>query len=214
MGRITINQIINRYQAGFGYVALNWAVAGANRLWSNMANIPVFTEAQEMQSGSAEIPLFTVADLTFADATFKNSKSGNMYAFGVNFDGNSGILGPPLMVSFTRDKNVVRTPIDRSEVEVIEYFGLKPFNISIQGILVDNSEHQYPSDLVKSISQMFSEPGMFEVTSEIFLDLGITEVFFDSGFNIGFVEGYMDTVKFSVNAISTLPVEAKLIKSS
>jgi hypothetical protein len=196
--RISISQIIDRYQTSFGYVAANFAFVGFDRLYE--------------QWGKSNIPLYTVQSAEFANMVFQNSViDGKSYAFGVEgkFQGIN-YLAPPPMVSFSRDKHVVKTPIDKSDIEVIEYFGLKPFEIKIQGILIDTEEHHYPKQLVRMINEMFTSPGTFKVTSEIFQDMGITEVFFEGGFEVGFVEGYVDTVKFAVNAISTAPLLVKI----
>lgn len=194
MSRITINQIIARYQAGFGYIAQNMMYLTMNKAWEQFIDIPVYQ----------------VGDASFANVTFTNQKSGNAYSFGLPFGATSKFIAPPLMVSFSRDKNVVRTPIDRSEVEVIEYFGLKPVEMKIQGILIDNEEHVFPTDLNRRIAQMFAEPGTFKVAGDLFSDEGVTELFFDSGYEKSFVEGYDDTIKFSVNAIQTQPVEVRI----
>jgi hypothetical protein len=192
MSRITINQIIARYAAGFGYVAANAVVMGF-KPWENV-----------------NIPIYKSDDSNFANVTFKNQKSGNTYSFGLPFGYSSEYMAPPIMVTFSREKNVVRTPIDRSEVEVIEYFGLKPYDIKIQGIVIDNEEHLYPQTLSRKISEMFAESGTFQVSGDLFADEGITEIFFVGGFEKSFVEGYADTIKFSISAISTMPVEVRV----
>ena len=110
------------------------------------------------------------------------------------------------MIRPRQGKNVVRTPIDRSEFEVIEYFGLKPWDVEISGILVDMDNHQYPGNLIKQMRQMFQQPGTYKVAGDMWEDLGIDEIFFEQDFELTFVEGYVDTVKFSVKAISTSPV--------
>jgi len=210
MPQVNINTILARYQSGFGYVAGNVASVVANRLWAKFVNMPLYAERLDGGTSNESIDLFPVTDIHFAEAEFKNSKSGNKYNFGtdiVSYGIGKKFLAPPLMLSFTRDKNVCRTPIDKSEIEVIEHFGLKPWSIKIQGIIVDIDNHQYPGDLLHVINNMFLEWGTFAVTGSIFNDLDICEVFFDSGFEVSFVEGYADTVKFSVNAISTTPIE-------
>jgi hypothetical protein len=214
MGRVNITNIIERYQAGFGYVATNLAVLSAKTLWRKTLG--------------SDIPIYEAASTSFANLLLKNSQNDATYAFGIqetadgkiisaftppalkrNQESENLFIAPPPMVTFYRDKNVVRTPIDRSENEVIEYFGLKPFEMRFQGILVDTEEHQYPKDLLIAINEMFTAPGTYCVEGDIFNDLGITEIFFDGGFEISFVEGYADTIKYNVRAISTAPAEIK-----
>lgn len=209
-----INSIIARYQNSFGYVAANVGMIAANRLWGKLYPIPTIVSPSVYVTEGEEALVFPVGDTSFSDMLFKNSKSGKQYGFGsfslsstsAFYSARGRYLAPPPMVTFSRSKNVVRTAIDRSETEVIEYFGLKPWSIKLQGILIDLENHLYPKELFQKISEMFSEWGTFSVESELFLDLGITEVFFDSDFELSFVEGFADTVKFSVSAISTEPV--------
>lgn len=210
MGSISINTVLARYQSGFGYVAGNVAQIAANRLWATFANIPVYRQANISPGNSETIDLFEVNNYQFANVKFTNSKTNKEYEFGATriWTGDYGkFLAPPLMVSFSRDKNVVRTAIDRSEIEVIEHFGLKPWSVKIQGILIDMEEHQYPQSAVQKVHEMFSAWGTYKVSGTIFQDLAIHQLFFDSDFEIGFIEGYADTVKFSVSAISTAPLE-------
>jgi hypothetical protein len=79
--------------------------------------------------------------------------------------------------------------------------------MQLQGILIDADEHQYPGDLLNEVHNMFEAPGTYKAIGDIFNDLNITEVFFDGGFDIGFVEGFVDTVKFKVKAIAVEPAE-------
>lgn len=209
MGTISVNGILARYQHSFGYVAGNVALAAGNRLWSVLKRLPHYSTSTSGPGSDEPIQLFEVASTSFAEVTLTNSKSGNVYRFG--FDGTYGkgrqYLAPPLMLSFSRGKNVVKTAIDRSEVEVIEYFGLKPYAVKVQGILIDMDGHQYPQHMLREVHKMFEEPGTFKVEGTIFSDLGITELFLEDGLDISFVEGYADTVKFSVDATSTTPLE-------
>lgn len=210
---ISLSQLVYRYQAGFGYVAANWAEIAADRLWAKYANIPLYQQRNVGTNGDEATPLFSVNDASFADMLFTSSKPPvEKFGFGSlslkNSDGglygaDSRYLAPPPMVTFSRGKNFVVTSIDRSEEEVIENFGLKSWQIKLQGILIDMDGHQYPQALVKKINEMFTKKGTFKVEGTIFGDLDIYEVFFKDDFELSFVEGYADTVKFSVSAMST-----------
>ncbi len=212
MAQIRIGGIIERYNEAFGITAQKVTprliqLANSDRVGANI-NLP-------------GLSVYNDTDATFANVTFKNSLTGKEYSFGLNTSDNKALpffkfhnteqsnsfLAPPPMVSFRRGKNVVRTAIDRSEFEVIENFGLKPYEIHLQGILVDTNDHQYPNSLLTEISQMFEAAGTYAVTGAMFNDLGITEVFFNDAFQVSFVEGFVDTVKYSVNAISTSNAE-------
>lgn len=206
MASININTVIARYQGAFGYVGGNLSNAAFGRL----VRLPVYATRETDPGSDQPVQLYPVSEINFANAVFTNSKTGKQYGFGVAAENEeANYMAPPLMVSFSRGKNVVRTAIDRSETEVIEHFGLKPWSINIQGILVDQDNRQYPQALLKKLNEMFSAWGTYKVSGDLFLDLDITEVFFDDDFQIGFVEGFADTVKFSVRAINTQPVEIR-----
>lgn len=207
---LSLNQILDRYNDSFGWMAMKVAPRLVNA---------GFGGANFMMSG---IERFAPTDTTFADAIFKSNKTGHVYSFGVNGSGASHAafpfqpdkkakeqmyMAPPLMVKFSRGKNAVITPIDQSDGEVIENFGLQSWKISLSGIVIDMEEHQYPGALLSEINDMFSMGGTFQVTGDIFYDLGIKDIFFKDGFEVNFVEGYTDTVKFSVEAISTAPAQ-------
>lgn len=204
MASININTVVARYQEAFGYIGGNYS----NAMFGRLVKLPVYDTADSQPATPAESQLYPVAEVSFANVKLVNEKTGKSYAFGIGEAGED-YMAPPLMISFSRGKNVVRTAIDRSETEVIEHFGLKPWTINIQGIIIDTNEHKYPSDLLKKVNEIFSSWGTYKVESEIFLDLDITTIFFDDDFQIGFVEGFADTVKFSMRAISVLPVEVR-----
>nr|WP_152541902.1 DUF6046 domain-containing protein [Saccharicrinis fermentans] len=70
------------------------------------------------------------------------------------------------MVSFKRGKHAVITPIDRTGYEVIENFGLRSWQIRMQGILVDSDSHNYPQRLVKKITEMFELQGLMPLKEQ------------------------------------------------
>jgi hypothetical protein len=197
---------MDRHVAAFGYGTVAPQVFGAA-----LKLLPYFFR----------LPSYRPADSRFAEMYFVNRETGDTYAWGVDMI-ESGIpalpfvpqrptirrfLAPPPMVSFTRDKHVVVTPIDRSRHEMIENFGNRAYRISMQGILVDVADHQYPGDLVREVHGIFDNPGVYKAVGDIFDDLSINDIFFESAFKVDFVEGYVDTVKWSVNAISVESAE-------
>ncbi len=211
MGSIRIGGIVERYNEAFGVTAQRVA--------------PRLVQLADLGGLNINLPGLNVYDDTktgFANVTFRNSLNADMvYRFGINTSANKalpffkfkrddneeGFLAPPPMVSFRRGKNAVITPIDRTGYEVIENFGLKSWDIRLQGILVDTDNHQYPQELLKAVREMFEAPGTYAVEGDIWGDLGIEEVFFKDDFQVAFVEGFVDTVKYSVNLMSTSQAE-------
>lgn len=200
---LNITEVFERYNNAFGYMS--------------MKVLPRILKATHAYD------VYDANDPRYAATTFTSTQdSSKVYSFGVNGSVGSQAafpfmadsmpdtpvyLAPPLMIRPHRGKNVVRTAIDHSDYEVIEYFGLKVWEVDISGILVDMENHVYPSNLVTQMSDMFAQPGTFIVDGTIWDNLGISEIFFEQDFELGFVEGYVDTVKFSVKAISTAPVQ-------
>jgi hypothetical protein len=199
--RISVNDIFARYNQAFGYSAMKIA--------------PRLIQAGFIKPKRfLNIPTYGNNDASFAEMIFENQVTGDIYAFGVDSlengtpalpfqtkkPTNRRFMAPPPMISFDRSKHVVRTSIDRSNYDVIENFGNKPYTFKLQGILIDVEEHKYPGDLMKEVHRMFAAPGTYKAIGDIFDDLEIYEVFFEDNFSIGFVEGFVDTVKFSVNS--------------
>ena len=208
MARISINDIFDRYNQAFGYTAMKVA---PRLIRAGFINPKFFLN----------IPTYEKTDSSFSEMVFENQISGTKYSFGIDEleNGTPALpfmtektktrkyMAPPPMISFSRDKHVVVSEIDRSNAEVIENFGNKSYQIRIQGILIDVEEHQYPGGLLKEVHNMFEADGTYKVSGTIFDDLNIMEVFFKSNFQIGFVAGFVDTVKFSVNAMSVRAAE-------
>jgi len=200
MNSISISEIIERYRAGFGYVAINVAVAVGNRVWGKLVDIPTLNDP----------------DVRYADVIFTHSTTNKSYAFGneatLNEIGQDFLyMGPCPMLSFTQDKNAIITKIDSSSLEVIEDFGIEPAVARMQGILINQEEHEYPRELVRAYKEFYQTNGTYKVSGQIFADQGITEVFLSGGYDIQFVEGFVDTVKYAVTARQTQPSELKVI---
>jgi hypothetical protein len=209
---INLQGIVERYNDAFGYTAMKVAPRIIQATGLGVSNFLL-----------SNIPVLTAPDTQYADMIFTNQlDQSKRYAFGVpQMQGGhralpfqkpteaspNNFIAPPPMVSFRRGKHVVRTSIDRSDYEVVENFGMKPYEISLQGILVDMEEHHYPQELLRTMHNLFEAPGTYAVSSEIFDDLGITEIFFENDFEVSFVEGYVDTVKYRVKAIAVASAE-------
>ena len=146
----------------------------------------------------------------FADLTLRNSADGTMYEFrnGLLTDAVSGILAPPPMLSFKRDKNIVKTKIDGSDASVIESFGSDEWEITMSGILVDLENHQFPMQKLYELRELFEANATFEVmNSDIMGALGIEQMYFEKIDELKVVEAYQDTVAFKFKAHSIKPIE-------
>jgi len=203
---ISLTEITDRYKEAFGYAA------------------PRLTQGSAIKPKRfLNLDVYNKADSCYAEMEFESNDDGELYQFGIEELGKGTpvlpfrtrkpeerqFLAPPPMISISRDKRVRITPIDRHPQggEVIEDFGMAPYRIKMQGILIDMVEHQAPLDLMEAVHQMFEKPGTFKVYGDIFSYLRISELFFKNDFQINFVEGYVDTIKFSVNAVQVTPAE-------
>lgn len=202
--------ISERFVAGFGFVSKNIAPrlldVGFNGKFM-YGNIDVYDESSS-----------TFDELYLSGNGF-NIKFGAMPFLSGNFGMLSGIINqnevegnvfaPPPMVKFDRSKNIKTTEITESDVEVVENFGNKSWDIKIQGILVDMENHAYPSQWIKTLNKVFEINKPYEVASDIFADHGIEWMYFTKISTSG-IQGFEDTWKFTLTAKSIKPVEFQL----
>lgn len=146
----------------------------------------------------------------FADLTLRNSDTGTCYEFrnGILTDAVSGVLAPPPMLTFTRDKNIITTAVDGSDAVIVESFGAKPWGIKMEGIFVDMENHGYPSSQMRQFREMFEANTTFEVwDSDLLADLGIEQVYIEKFTELKVLEDYPDTVAYKMDLKSIKPVE-------
>lgn len=209
MGTYIID-ISERFVAGFGFVAKNITPRLLNAGFNGnfmYNNIDLFEKSSK-----------TFDELYLTGNGF-NIKFGAMPFLSGNFGMLSGIINqnkvegnvfaPPPMISFNRSKNIKTTEITDSDVEVIENFGNKSWEIKIEGLLIDMENHAYPSQWIKTLNKVFEINKPFEVASDIFADHGIEWIYFTDIQSSGIV-GFEDTWKFQLSARSIKPVEFQL----
>ena len=185
-----------RFSSAFGYVAANMR-----------------TRTQQPPSG---VEVF-VADATFADLKIKSAKDGKVYEFRntilnatdkTTFVPDNKIFAPPPMLKFDRSKKITATAIAGSDNVVVEDFGLKPWDITINGLLVDMESHQYPTAKMQRFRQLFETPDIFDVLEcQVMTDLGINALYFETVNDLSVLDNYPDTVKYKLIAHSTQPPE-------
>ena len=160
-------------------------------------------------SGHVDVMVYA-NDYTFANLKLKSANDGKVYEFknSILTDGESGIFAAAPMLKFTRKKKITATAVAGSDNTVVEDFGLEPWEITIEGLLVDLDEHQYPTTKVQRLRQLFETPSIFDVLEcQVMTDLGINALYFDSLNNLTVLEDYPDTVKYELKAKSIEPAE-------
>ncbi len=231
---ITID-LNERYKKAFGYIAKVTTEGFANKVVKHNTEIAVQNIAASVVHTQIDKGLLAISqtkprfqnpdfsghvdvmvyanDFTFANLKLKSADDGKVYEFknSILTDGESGIFAAAPMLKFTRDKNIVTTPVQGSDNVVVENFGLGQWDITIEGLLVDLDEHQYPTTKVQRLRQMFETPDLFDVLEcQIMTDLGINALYFTKVENISVVEDYPDTVKYQLKAKSIEPAEFTL----
>lgn len=160
------------------------------------------------KTDKAQASLGTNAQLQ--QAVSGSSADGKTYEFrnGILTDAVAGILAPPPMLTFERKKNIITTKVDGSDAVIVESFGLEPWTITIDGILVDLQNHQYPASELRQLREMFETNTTYEVWDcDILADLGVEQMYFEKVADLKVLEDYQDTVKYKLTAHSIKPVE-------
>ena len=208
--------LTDRMFAAFGYVPSGYPKQDVVR--AGIAAAYASDAAISIGLGRANIALIKkkiganvfVNGCSFADLTLRNSDNGKCYEFanGLLNEAATGILAPPPMLSFQRDKNIIKTAIDGSDSEVVESFGCKSWEITMEGILVDMESHQYPQTKMQELREMFEVNNSFEVFDcDIMADLGIENIYIDKLNELKVLMEYQDTIKYKLIAHSIKPVE-------
>ena len=187
-----------RFSSAFGYVA---------------ANMRTRTQPHDTPTG---VEVF-VADATFADLKLKSAKDGKVYEFRntilnatdkTTFVPDNKIFAPPPMLKFDRAKKITATAIAGSDNVVVEDFGLEQWSITMDGLLVDMENHQYPTAKMQRFRQLFETPDTFDVLEcQVMTDLGINALYFEKVESLSVLADYPDTVKYTLKAKSIQPPE-------
>ena len=206
-----IFELSERYNQAFGFLAKN--------ITPKLLNVGF--NGSSLYAG---VDVFVSGDVAFDEIVLKGSdlelKFGAYPFRGGNFGKLSGlvneeenepdIFAPSPMISFSRRKNTKITQIDGSDNEVIEQFGLRAWDIKMQGLLIDMNKHLYPSVKVAKLTSLFETPEIFEVSGELFEDKNIDSIYI-TGIDISGIPGYEDTQKYVLTARSIKPVEFQLL---
>lgn len=163
---------------------------------------------QSKPTKAYDLQLFAPTDNTWAEMTLKYEAMKLEFGFG----NATELFAPPPLMRFRRNKNITITVIDEGEeAEVVENFGINSWDIEWNGLIVDMEEHAYPGNKVKQLKQLFDINDVIEVTCPLLLDLGIKSVYLKDQ-EIEPMEGYPDTVKYSITAKSAKPAVFTLIQ--
>jgi len=182
------------------------ADAAINNAGKGRANIGL------IQGKLNEVGVF-VKSKQFADLVLKNTDNGKKISFKSSFitEEDDSVLAPPPMLSFERGKNIITTSIDGSDAVVVESFGIKPWTITMEGILIDTKSHDYPQQKIVDFAKMYEYNTTFDVVECTLLhDLGIFAIYFENLPKLEMLKEFPDTAKYTLKAKSIKPAELTL----
>ena len=121
----------------------------------------------------------------------------------------STVFAPPPILSFSRSKKLIETETNGSTI--VERWNTNEWEITIQGILVDIENHNYPDSQIQQIVTLFEHNDIIKVVGAQFYDKGIDSIYIDS-ITINPKEGYSDTVAYTLSAKSVKEVTFNLLE--
>ena len=215
--RYTVD-LISRYQSAFGFVGgtLTGELEGLINRSIFKAGIDYNEarwKAESLNRGekTPDASLYAPTDWHWAEMTLTYEKQKMKFAIGGLTSETKDVFAPPPLMRFRRTKNITVTVVDGGdEAEIVENFGVNSWDIDLNGLLVDMDEHGYPGAKVRQIARFFEINDVIDVACPLLLDMGIRSVYFkEQSFEP--VEGFPDTVKYSLTAKSIKPALFSLI---
>ncbi|MDR2806259.1 MAG: DUF6046 domain-containing protein [Dysgonamonadaceae bacterium] len=195
-----------RYMAAFGFVAAN--VAG--RLGNELAGIV----RGDSELGSNNAVYLWDKNTSFDEVTLYEDVKEKGYVFGFRSitDDYSSLFATPPMLSLKRSKKLIITPVNNSDTTVVERYTTEPYEITWRGLLIDMENHEFPLDKMEQMNKIFEVNGVWNVASEILQAVGVQSVFIKD-LSFDFVEGYEDTISYTMTMQAIRPLEYDLIKN-
>ncbi len=193
---ITID-LVARYAAAFGMMAAGKAIEKVfiEKKENKDYNFKIYPLAQDdLEYNQFQIP--GLDPLTFNSILAVNGDT---------------IFAPPLLMGFDQEKSLIETEVNDDDPIIVERWGTKPWNITINGLLIDVENRIYPSDKIRQLNKNWKYNGIVKVIGKQFEERDIDSIYFRS-ISFTAVEGYQDTVQFSINASSIKAVNFTLLK--
>lgn len=190
-----------RVQAAFGFVS----AAASRALYDKM-----FGEVVKGSNVNVDVFL-SGSEATFDEIALRHNDSESYhFAYRSFSDTYIDIFATPPMLSLKRAKKLIITPIDNSDIEVVERYGTEPWEITWRGLLIDMENHEFPIDKMESINKIFEANREWTVDSEILRKVGV-ETIYIRDISIDFVEGYEDTIAYTMTTRAIRSQEVQLI---
>lgn len=146
----------------------------------------------------------------FDEVMLYNDSEEYLFAYRELTEDYGEVFATPPILSLRRAKNLVITPLDNSDIEVVERYSTEPYQITFKGLLIDMEEHNFPLDKLETLNRIFEVNSIWKVSSEILAAVGVDSIIIQD-VNIEFVEGYEDTIAYTFVARATKSIEYQLI---
>ncbi|WP_165020135.1 DUF6046 domain-containing protein [Dysgonomonas sp. ZJ279] len=146
----------------------------------------------------------------FDEVMLYNDSEEYLFAYRELAEEYSQVFATPPILSLRRAKNLIITPLDNSDIEVIERYSTEPYQITFKGLLIDMEDHNFPLDKLETLNKIFEVNSIWKVSSEILAAVGVDSIIIQD-INIEFVEGYEDTIAYTFVARATKSIEYQLI---
>nr|BFF39073.1 hypothetical protein BACY1_08780 [Tenacibaculum mesophilum] len=199
---IVIN-LAERYQAAFGInakgVSVNFAVVNAQE-----------NEELELSNSDYSVEYYGDYNKDSEKVIFQFDTQKLVFTEMLSGD-DSNIYAPPLIMSFSREKQLIETEPSGSDDFVVERWSTSPWIIDIRGVLIDVKNRQYPKDKINQLTRLFQFNDVVKVVGEQFYAHEIDSIYFTS-VNVTPVEGFQDTIQINLSAKSKKGVFYTLLK--
>lgn len=127
-------------------------------------------------------------------------------------ENHKNIFASPPMLNLKRSKKFIITPIENTDIEVIERYGTSPWSITWRGLLIDMSNHCFPKSKLEELENIFIVNDIWSVGSPILNAINISAVVIES-MDIDFIEGYEDTISYTFHMKQAQKIEYQLINN-
>lgn len=224
IGESIVINLAERYASAFGVMAVNNAIntVVATRepneyrfeVYEDIDAVFEETEFSYYEFTKSEVKILQSAGI-YTPPIERKLKFGNMLLLdtvdkSMREKIMNSVYAPPLMINFSRQKNLIETPISGGDGVVIEKWGTKPWVIDIRGILIDVENRHYPTEKIKELVRFFDYDGVIKVVGIQFSEKNIDSVYLrDISFTP--VEGFQDTMQFTISASSIREVSFTLL---
>lgn len=150
----------------------------------------------------------------FDEVTLRRDVNGveDAYVFGYSglIQESLNIFASPPLLTPKRSKKLIVTTLDGDSLEAVERFNTEPWDIVMRGLLIDMDSHEFPLDKLETVNKIFEVNGIWNIDSEILNRMGVNAIYIKD-IDIEFVEGFEDTIGYTLSCRAIKPLEYQLI---